>query len=612
MAKDPTWLKLLRYRPALFKASGYESEVDDPTYFLHPQGKTHPDLELAATLEAFQTPIGADVNLHAQCRFPARKKWLLKTLGENAPTLPTVTCTEYDKFKELYETEKIAVVFSAYFLGNPGSSFGHSLMKFSLKSNRSQSELLDYGLNSGAVATTENPLLYALFGLAGLFKGDYSFFPYYYKIREYNNYESRDLWSYDLDLNAEERSFLLDHVWEIGKSYYDYYFFFENCSYQMLTIMDFKFKENSPVDALHFYVIPTDTLRALMKVPDLVTKVSFRPSTKTAFEEAYRELEKKKVSAGTLPLFERLILQENIQDLELVKNLETKVEQALLIDTVVAYIDFKHAHALLEKNGPVTEWRRTFLRARSELTVPPLTLAYEEQKKHPPHHGHKSTRLTLWSGYSTLNQMFLMPEIKFAFHDLLDSTLGHPKEAQVDFMKIRGRFNQDSGPGRKKIKLDELSILEVSAMNPWNRHYPMASWQVRLGQKLLRNKNCMDCQSYSIDTSYGVTKSFLKHDLINLSFFGDSSVGVTEEIQNQHYRLAVGPKVMARFHLSDRFKLILSGLYHYEVGMNFPHYYQNTLAARYSFTDSLALSLDSQWRPRDQQVALGLNYYLGP
>src|SRR5690606_41368354 len=57
---------------------------------------------------------------------------------------------------------------------------------------------------------TDNPLLYSLRGLLGGFPGRYQLVPYFLKVQEYNNAESRDLWTYELDFSPEQiRSLLL-------------------------------------------------------------------------------------------------------------------------------------------------------------------------------------------------------------------------------------------------------------------------------------------------------------------------------------------------------------------------------------------------------------------
>ena len=73
--------------------------------------------------------------------------------------------------------------------------------------------------------TTDNPIVYSILGTMGGFKGSLVSLPYYYKIREYNDHESRDLWSYELNLSYEEIEVIIDHLWELGQTVFDYYYF---------------------------------------------------------------------------------------------------------------------------------------------------------------------------------------------------------------------------------------------------------------------------------------------------------------------------------------------------------------------------------------------------
>jgi hypothetical protein len=54
---------------------------------------------------------------------------------------------------------------------------------------------LDFDASRLAIrrADTANPVLYAFKRLTGLVVGTVKLYPYYYKVREYNDHESRDL-----------------------------------------------------------------------------------------------------------------------------------------------------------------------------------------------------------------------------------------------------------------------------------------------------------------------------------------------------------------------------------------------------------------------------------
>src|SRR5262249_53633592 len=149
-------------------------------------------------------------------------------------------------------------------------------------------ELLDYGVDYSADVDTTNALLYAFKGLTGLFPGTFHHYPYYYKVREYNDYESRDLWEYDLSLSPAQVAMLVAHIWELGSTYFDYYYLTENCSYHVLGALEAAAPELELLRHVKTPVIPVDTVKALYENQGLVRDVRYRPSIRTQFRKRIR------------------------------------------------------------------------------------------------------------------------------------------------------------------------------------------------------------------------------------------------------------------------------------------------------------------------------------
>ena len=61
--------------------------------------------------------------------------------------------------------------------------------------------------------------------------------PSYYKVREYNNAESRDLWEYELNVDQETVDMLIAHYGRLVLLI-DYWYLTENCSYHMFTLLE--------------------------------------------------------------------------------------------------------------------------------------------------------------------------------------------------------------------------------------------------------------------------------------------------------------------------------------------------------------------------------------
>lgn len=172
--------------------------------------------------------------------------YLVKKTGVGDPE-KLKDCKKLSAFLNKVGHRRVSVTFSSYFMGNPGSTFGHTFLKISKKEHAIDDDkdpLLSYGVNYAASAGDERGFFYALKGLAGFYKGEFTAMPYYYKVREYNDFESRDLWIYDLNLSKRQRKNLVYHIWELGEAHADYYFFNKNCSYFVLKVIDVVLSEN--------------------------------------------------------------------------------------------------------------------------------------------------------------------------------------------------------------------------------------------------------------------------------------------------------------------------------------------------------------------------------
>ncbi|MBI3994603.1 MAG: DUF4105 domain-containing protein, partial [Nitrospirae bacterium] len=232
------WRLLVHYKRTIF--GGYESEEDGPEFFNTPEGKTDPEAELAATLRNFfKTPSDLKPGEeHPQCNFPARYKWLKSELSFDPAKLPEQRCERLENWLKDLDPEKITLVFASYYMNNPASMFGHTFLRIDKKREGPQQKLLDYGINYAAHADTNNPLVYTLKGVFGGFKGAIATFPYYVKVQEYSNLENRDLWEYELNFTEDQINYFLLHLWELGGNYFDYYYFQENCSYHILSLLE--------------------------------------------------------------------------------------------------------------------------------------------------------------------------------------------------------------------------------------------------------------------------------------------------------------------------------------------------------------------------------------
>jgi len=171
IAYNPYWLKLGHYNQQRF--SSYESEVDSNAFFFSPVGKSDPHAELIATIKAFEL---ADNN-EAQCRFPARYRWLKDHFF---PQWPELLCPEIDVWQQLINPKGITLVFPTAFMNDPSSMFGHTLLRIDARDQTRSRELIAFAVNFAAEPdATDNAALYALKGVIGQYPGKFTLRPYY-------------------------------------------------------------------------------------------------------------------------------------------------------------------------------------------------------------------------------------------------------------------------------------------------------------------------------------------------------------------------------------------------------------------------------------------------
>lgn len=111
---------------------------------------------------------------------------------------------------------KATLIYATDFMGNPSSMFGHTLLRLDPE-NQKQLNLVSYAVNYAATVNNEDNWSYAFKGLVGKYPGEYALMPYYRKVKEYGDFESRDLWEYELNLSSDETAFLVKHMWEMQK-----------------------------------------------------------------------------------------------------------------------------------------------------------------------------------------------------------------------------------------------------------------------------------------------------------------------------------------------------------------------------------------------------------
>jgi hypothetical protein len=522
LAQKPLWLDLLHYHQ-IGVISPNESQIDDSKFFLSPQGKIDPKAELKATLIAFQTPFtGEDVNQASQCLYPARLSWLKsQNLGIS---FIEPDCPDFQDWYGKLNGESIYLVFPAAYLNSPSSMYGHTLLR--IKKKGSNSPLLDYAVNYAANADpNDNQLVFSYKGLSGGYPGVISVTPYYEKVKEYNFLESRDIWEYKLNLTQQEVDQFIRHVWEVRNTYMEYYFFSENCSYQLLAMLDASSDRLNTTKNFNYWAIPADTVREL-KDAGILQDVSYRPSVVAQMEHMLDELTHEQVDqVKALVLNEQLSL-EGLSDF-------SEDEQAQILEVAYQYSRYLSAR---EKST------LTYLNSRS-IKLLSLRSKYDTTNVFLPiktpeirdDEGHKTQRLGLTLGEAE-GDYFTQIEYRPSYHDLLDAKGGYLEGAELSMFSGSLGVSED-----ESLRVEEISFINIRSLAPSNALVTPKSWQINAS--LVRDFVIDDAMVFRLKGGAGVTEKVSNH-LFTLLINGSASASDKyQDTYRQKYKVQVGPQL---------------------------------------------------------------------
>ncbi|MDH4189680.1 MAG: DUF4105 domain-containing protein [Betaproteobacteria bacterium] len=460
------WHNLLHYKPN-WVSPGLRSLADDEGFFNSPRGKSHPQDELEATLASFfSTTQESETAQNPQCRFAARYHWLKGELGFDAARLPEQTCPRLNAWREALNPAGITLIFASAYLNNPASMFGHTLLRIDAKDQDEKTRLLAYAVNYAANTDETSGLVFAVRGLFGGYAGGFAIGPYYLKVREYSNLENRDLWEYRLDFSPAEIDQMIRHLWELGPTRFDYYFFDENCSYHLLSVFEVARPGLALTDRFRWSAIPSETVRAVTEQAGLLKEVVYRPAAATVLR---RQLAG--IPHAQYPLLRELAEGDARADDARLAGLAPG-DRAAIVESAHGYASYRQ-NAAHDASAETAARLRELLRARSRLPASDAVAVATPDAR--PDEGHRSARADLALGReagANYRQLRLRP----AYHDLLDPEAGYNRGSQIEFFSLSLRDD-----GTRGARLQELRPLEILSLTPRDEFFRSLSWRFNAG-----------------------------------------------------------------------------------------------------------------------------------
>ncbi|WP_447398555.1 Lnb N-terminal periplasmic domain-containing protein [Acinetobacter baumannii] len=454
--QDITWQRLM------YANKNQKSEVTYAGYFLSENGKNNLKEELKADISALFIP--TQDNQSIRCKFPARSQWLIQQLGIQENELPQVKCSEFENWIGQIKPYKATLIYATDFMGNPSSMFGHTLLRLDPK-DQQQLNLVSYAVNYAATVAGNDNWSYAWKGLTGQYPGEYSLMPYYRKVKEYGDFESRDLWEYELNLSPEETRFLVSHIWEMQHVSFPYYFVSDNCAYRLLGLVDLVKPESHLQEKFNYASIPMETIKA-MQQQGLTKAPVYRPALETQLlAQAHQH------GASLAKVAHQLAMKPIKESSETLKSFSPS-DQAKILEMAYDDLYLQFIGRKVEESFAQPQLRQ-LLALRSQIDL-------DKQRQEPkrpstePTQGHNSRNVSLKLG-EVQGDKFIEIGHRQAYHDLIDPQGGYRAGTQLLFLNGNAQWRDDH------LKLEHLDLLEVNSYNPIQPFKTPLTWGFNLG-----------------------------------------------------------------------------------------------------------------------------------
>ncbi len=453
LSQRPEWRKINLYHPTI---GGITSRVDDPTYFLAPNGKQDPQAELEATIRgAFDDTMAKNSRQPNVCRWIARYQFLSRSMQELGLEYSPVPCEVFTKWKSGIATHRISVIFASVYLNSPASMYGHAFIRFDSEKPAEYNRLNDATIGYSVQASNDAGVMFLVRSLFGAYPGSFVFVPYYMKMREYSDLENRDLWEYQTNLTGAEIDRMLAFIWEQSFTYMNYYFFDDNCALMLLATIEAARPALNLIEQAKPWFIPLDMVKLVQQQPGLIEQIHYRPSQYNTLVQNYNpaKADEKKNA---------LALIDNDQSLAYLSTL-TAAEQARILDLSLGVSEYKRNQKHSEAEASALSARQIKLSGLRSKIDAPSDYKDKEPPAERPDEGHGSVRTGLAVGQvGTANYAQL--NFRGGYHDSLDPQGGFAPGASSNIGDLYLRLNENQ---IRFQRLDLFDVFSPSVQTEW-------------------------------------------------------------------------------------------------------------------------------------------------
>ena len=491
---NPIWQTLLHFHHN-------EYFVTDPHFLLSandPNTKT----ELLLTLDAFSQPIETGTP-HPICQFPARYLWLKNQLDWPQDLFPQPICKEYQRYQALAPADKIQLIFASENLTSPSSMMGHAFLKIS--GTNPKGRKVEHAISYFTVIDTFNLASLVYRSLIEGMEGKLSLLPYQTHIQRYQQQENRNIWEYELNLDAVSKALIHAHIWELKDRYSTYYFTKYNCA----TFTHFLLALGNP-DILktdHLWVTPSDVIKDAYKY-QLIQSSKLHPSDKWMISMLLEQTE----DTGSFETIRDSILTGTPYAFS-----ANVTDQPFQLAFYHAYNNYAWQNGYLTQ----TQYLSNFKHYQQSKTNDSVNFDLSDYK-HP-----QKTPNDSQLSFNVLNKnRASMAGIRFlpAAHLLTDDNRQYFTENELTMADIQLNVHLEK-PG---IELDHLTFYGINILNPWDRYTKGWSGKWKLNIEDQYNDQLLAEKVLNLDGALGITLR-IHRDIDLFAMLGAGLAGNTEE-----------------------------------------------------------------------------------
>ena len=461
LSKEPSWVALLGGKAKTTKSKKHYARTEDGKDFYLQDKPSHDWLkkEMELSLQKILHHESRDLFL---CNYPGRSLWLINKFDLPNKEINFNHCTEMLEWSNQFLDYDFKLAFASSDSSSPASIFGHTFLALHKENG---SYLNGYAVNYAAnFGHQQNSIAYLAYGVAGGYPGIITVTPLHQKIKEYTYENQRDIFLFKLSLDSRQKQQVIFTLWERKRARFDYFFIDENCSYNILKIIQIVEPNIQAYSNLFNQVIPFETVKSVSNA-NLVTSTSVI----YASEKKVRALAKN-YSESDQRLLNDLVTQKiNYEDW-------VKTTDKLNEYFALRYVNWSIQKDTIDRKYG-RELRAKLLHANLQNKQDKPNRKFNSIQNYNPDSllkAHPPNRASLIVNNSNKFNHSKDFNLRWAYHDLLDPVSPSLKNASVE--AFSGTFRLENN----NLKLEELELISVKSLPNYSLLFPEKSKNFKL------------------------------------------------------------------------------------------------------------------------------------